>query len=205
MSEELDQLSEKADQEEVAVLFIGNSYSAGIGAAFGKLANSRGKRVRVGSSTRDGWNLKKHANHAPTLEKLRSGRWDIVVIQDYSLISAMKEKQRARLMDPPVRFFVTAARAMGAVPLLYQTWGRRDGDPSIQGDGFHAMNDRVREGYRAASRNAGGVIIVPAGDAWEREFEAGRGSELYVDDGSHPSAYGNSVTAEAFYKVIFKE
>jgi len=67
------------------------------------------------------------------------------------------------------------------------------------------MNSRVRNGYRAASENAGGVTVVPAGDAWEREFMAGRGRELFVDDGSHPSSYGNEITAREFYRVIFGE
>ena len=108
-------------------------------------------------------------------------------------------------MDPAVRFFVTEARAAGAVPLLYQTWGRRDGDPDFPGDNFIHMNSRVRKGYRAASENAGDVAIVPAGDAWEREFVAGRGSDLYVDDGSHPSSFVNEITAREFYRVIFGE
>ncbi len=106
-------------------------------------------------------------------------------------------------MDPAVKFFVGEVRALGAVPFLYQTWGRRDGEAAVPGDDFYAMNRRVREGYQAAARNAGGVAVVPVGEAWEREFLAGRGSDLFVDDGSHPSALGNQVAAEVFYAAIF--
>ena len=106
-------------------------------------------------------------------------------------------------MEPAVKFFVSEARAAGAVPLLYQTWGRLDGDPDQPDDDFHSMSTRVRNGYRAAAESAGGVMIVPAGDAWEREFMAGRGRDLFVDDGSHPSSYGNEITAREFYRVIF--
>ena len=107
------------------------------------------------------------------------------------------------VMDPAISFFVSEARVLGAVPLLYQTWGRRDGDPNFPGDDFISMNSRVRKGYLAASHIAGGVTIVPAGDAWEREFVAGRGSDLFLEDGSHPSSYGNEITAREFYRVIF--
>jgi hypothetical protein len=67
------------------------------------------------------------------------------------------------------------------------------------------MNDRVRRGTRAAAANAGGVIIIPVGDAWERENLAGRGGELFQTHGSHPSDEGDKVTAEEIYRAIFSE
>ena len=189
----------------ISVLFIGNSYSFGLPQAFRKLSQSRGKHVKVGHSTFGGWTLEQHSVHAPTLKKLREGHLDIVVIQDHSLHPGSPEAERKKVMDPCVKIFADEARAIGATPLLYQTWGRRDGDERIPGDDFYAMNARVRAGYHAASEYAGGVIIVPAGDAWEREYAAGRGRELYHEDGSHPSARGDEVTAEEFYRVIFGE
>ena len=193
------------EKQEVAVFFIGNSYSFGVPERFRKMAESRGRKVRVGHSTFAGWTLAKHAAHPPTLQKLRSGKWDVVVIQEQSLLPARNERIRRKRMDHAVSFLVSEARAAGAVPLLYQTWGRRDGDPDFPEDDFINMNSRVRKGYRSASENAGGVTVVPAGDAWEREFMAGRGRDLFVDDGSHPSSYGNEITAREFYRVIFGE
>jgi len=198
-------LQAMSGKEQVSVFFIGNSYSFGVPGQLRKIAESRGRKVRVGHSTYGGWTLAKHVEHSPTLEKLRKGKWDVVVIQEQSLIPARNEGLRRVAMDPAVSLLVSEARAEGAVPLLYQTWGRRDGDPDFPGDNFIHMNTRVRKGYRAASENAGGVAIVPAGDAWEREFMAGRGKDLFVDDGSHPSSYGNEVTAREFYRVIFGE
>lgn len=198
-----DQLSRASKKHELSILFIGNSYSFGVPMAFKKLAESRGKNVKIGHSTYGGWSLVKHSQNPPTLKKLREWKWDIVVIQDYSLNPAMKERARGRAMDGAIHFFVNEARAIGAVPVLYQTWGRRDGDTGIAGDDFYKMNERVRRGYRSAARHCGGLIIIPAGDAWEREYQASRGKELYVEDGSHPSAFGNQVTAEVFYETIF--
>ena len=191
------------EKDKIAVFFIGNSYSFGVPGQFKKIAEAEGRKVRVGHSTYGGWTLAKHAAHAPTLEKLRKGNWEVVVIQEQSLVPSHQERMRRKVMDPALGFLVSEARAAGAVPLLYQTWGRRDGDPERPDDDFIEMNSRVRSGYRAASQNAGGLDIVPAGEAWEREFVAGRGKELFKEDGSHPSSYGNEVTAREFYRVIF--
>lgn len=188
---------------EPAVLFIGNSYSFGVPKAFGKVAAEHGKSLRIGHSTFGGWSLARHAANEPTLRKIRDGQWDVVVIQEQSEIPAMSPRRRAELMFPPLRKLVTEVRAHGAVPVLYQTWGRRDGDKSRRHDDFQAMNARLREGYQEASRNAGNLVVVPVGDAWQREVDVGNLTRLFIEDGSHPSGYGNEVTARIFYQTFF--
>ncbi|MES2659927.1 MAG: SGNH/GDSL hydrolase family protein [Verrucomicrobiota bacterium] len=189
----------------LAVLFVGNSYSFGVPKAFSKLAAENGKTVRVGHSTFGGWTLARHAAYEPTLKKIRDGKWDIVVIQEQSEIPAMSPRKRAAKMDPPLRQLATEARKHGAVPVLYQTWGRRDGQKNVRHDDFHAMTRRLREGYQAAAADAGGLVVVPAGDAWEREFSAGNADRLFNEDGSHPAAFGNQVTAETFYQAFCRK
>ncbi len=186
----------------LAVLFVGNSYSFGVPKAFSKLAAKNGKNVRVGHSAHGGWTLSKHAASEPTLRKIREGNWDIVVFQEQSEIPAMSPGFAAFTMFPPLRKLATEARSSGAIPLLYQTWGRRDGHHQLAGDDFHAMSQRLRAGYRAAGENTG-CLVVPVGEAWQREFAAGNGDRLFMEDGSHPSAFGNHVTAEVFYHTIF--
>ena len=188
---------------ELAVLFVGNSYSFGVPKAFSKLAAAHGKKVRVGHSTYGGWTLQRHAGNEPTLRKIREGRWDIVVIQEHSEIPAMAARKRAARMFSPLRLLAAEARRQGAIPVLYQTWGRRDGDRKVRHDDFRAMTRRLRVGYQAAAGIAGGLVVVPVGDAWEREVLAGRGSGLFMDDGSHPAALGNSLTAAVFFETFF--
>jgi hypothetical protein len=190
---------------ELAVLFVGNSYSFGVPKAFSKLAVAQGKKVRVGHATYGGWTLKMHAGNEATLRKIRDGRWDIVVIQEQSEIPAMSARKRAAAMFPPLRQLVREARQQGAVPVLYQTWGRRDGDPKRRNDDFHAMNARLREGYQAAAKDAGDLVVVPVGDAWEREIAAGRGSGLFIEDGSHPTTRGDELIAETFFAAFYRE
>jgi lysophospholipase L1-like esterase len=109
-------------------------------------------------------------------------------------------------MYPNVRKLANEARSAGAVPVLYQTWGRRDGDGYYSSrDDFHAMNRRLREGYRQAARTAGGLTVVPVGDAWEREVDAGNAASLFMPDGSHPTPYAERMVAETFYRTLFLE
>ncbi len=189
-----------AASPQLAVLFVGNSYSFGVPRAFSKLAAERGKSVRTGHATSGGWTLARHAKSEGTLRKIRSGGWDIVVLQEQSLIPALPPRQRSTQMDPPLQQLVTEIRAAGAIPVLYQTWGRRDGDPSRRGDDFAAMNARLRAGYQAAAAAAGGVVIVPVGDYWEKPFLP---DQLFIEDGSHPTRIGDERTAEAFFDTIF--
>lgn len=188
---------------DLAVLFVGNSYSFGVPRAFEKVATEHGKTVRTGHSTFGGWTLRQHSENEATLRKIREGRWDVVVIQEQSEIPALPPGPRSESMFPPLRQLVLRVRKQGAVPILYQTWGRRDGDKKIPGDDFHAMTRRLREGYRAAAQNAGNLLVVPVGDAWEAEVTAGRGSSLFMEDGSHPTPVANSLIAAVFYKVIY--
>ena len=181
---------------EPSILFVGNSYSFGVPAALKAVAAENGRTIRIGHSAHSGWTLARHARHGPTLRKIRSGRWDIVVLQEYSLNPAKFSLLRDREMFPAVRALATEARAAGAIPVLYQTWGRRDS--------FATMNPKVRDGYRAAARHAGGLLVVPAGDYWEREISAGRGEGLFQADGSHPTRMGSRLNATAFYDAFFR-
>ena len=190
---------------DLAVLFVGNSYSFGVPKAFSKCAAGQGRKVRVGHATYGGWTLRKHAGNAATLQKIRDGRWDIIAIQEQSEIPAMAAGKRAAAMFPPLRQLVQEARQQDAVPVLYQTWGRRDGDPKRRNDDFHAMTARLRAGYQAAAANAGGLVVIPVGDAWEREISAGRGGGLFMEDGSHPTPRGDELTAETFFAAFFRE
>lgn len=169
--------------------------------AFRKIAAEHHQPVRVGQSTYGGWTLSQHANHPQTLKKIRDGGWDVVVLQEYSRLPALSPEERESTMFPAVKSLVAEIRGAGAIPVFYQTWGRRDGD--FASDDFFAMNDRLRSGYGAAAKEIGGAVIVPVGQAWAREMRAGRRDEIFQEDGSHPTAEGNRLTAGVFFETFF--
>lgn len=185
-----------------SILFVGNSYSFALPREFTREATARGARVRTGHSTHGGWTLAKHAVHEPTLRKIRQGTWDVIVFQEQSQLPARPRKTREREMHPPLRQLVAEARQAGAVPVLYQTWGRRDGNPGTRGDDFHSMTARLRQGYLEAAQSVGGVVVAPVGDAWEEAFKNGMADKLFDPDGSHPAAEGEKITARVFADVL---
>jgi hypothetical protein len=203
---EIDELLKR--KPEPAILFIGNSYSFGVPAALKQVAAEHGKTLRTGHSTNSGWTLARHAANESTLRKIRTGRYDIVVLQEFSQLPALPAWRRNPAMFPAVRSLAAGARRAGAVPILYQTWGRRDGDRHnwlyFPNDDFTAMTRRLRAGYQRCSVANDGLFIVPAGDFWEREISAGRGDGLFMPDGSHPTAAGNRLTATAFFQTLFR-
>lgn len=184
-----------------SVLFIGNSYSFGLPKAFANVAERHGRRVRVAQSTHSGWTLARHAADAETLKTLRSEHWDIVVLQESSRIPSLTVRRRF-LMFPAVRKLADEVLRQGALPVLYQTWARRDGDSKNRSDDFYQMNRRIREGYAMAALKSGNLPVIPVGDVWEREVRAGRGTSLFMPDGSHPSAHGAHLNAETFRQVL---
>ncbi len=186
-----------------SVLFIGNSYSFHVPKLFRTYAANRGKAVKVGQVTHGGWTLARHAANEETLKRIREGRWDVVVLQEQSRIPSLPAARRASLMDPPLRKLADEVRKQGAIPVLYQTWGYREGDAKLRRDDFHAMTARVRGGYRAAAARAGNLVVVRVGDRWDDEASRGKLGDLFQEDGSHPSRLGDKLTARVFHETFF--
>ena len=199
---------DKSDLTPKRVLFIGNSYTAQIkGALLHMLANSRYKSTSFEFITKGGATLQQHLNDPQTLDQIKTGNWDIVVLQDQSKIPALQE-QYARLFHDAVDTFTEVIRDAGAEPMLYVTWGRRDGDSKNRDifPDYDTMQQKLLSAYRdAAERN--GLTTAPVGDAWSiiRKKDKALGRELYKDDGSHPSSKGAFLASCVFFRSLFND
>lgn len=189
------------NKKSVSVLFIGNSLSFGLPKELEKIARENGVNFHATQRAHSGWNLARHSRDAETLQVLRGRPWDIVVLQEQSRIPSQPIKRHTHMV-PSVRQLAREARASGAMPVLYQTWGYRDGDERRFYDDFFAMNQRLREGCHAAARIER-LPIVRVGDAWESEMAKGRGARLFMPDGLHPSRAGVCLNAQVFYEAFF--
>jgi hypothetical protein len=135
------------------------------------------------------------------LTKVRMGGWSHVVLQGQSV---------EPILDPAnfqtyAKKFADEARAVGAVPLFYETWARKAGDPVYQqpwsGGTPAAMQAGLRQGYQTAAAMGHG-IVSPAGDAWELELAEPHPLNMFMPDGSHPSENGTYLNGCVFYRVL---
>ena len=202
------ELRDRLDKsDEPRILFVGNSYSFKVPKVLARMTQAEGRPVVVEGITRGGWTLEKHARSKDTLSRIRDGKWDVVVLQEQSQRPSFSRAQRTREMNPHVRILVTEIRNAGALPVFFQTWGRRDGDrgnkKSYPDDTFEKMQKRLITGYQEAAVVAGHALIVPVGEAWAVEVNKGRGKRLFAKDGSHPSAVGVELSARVFNDFFF--
>jgi hypothetical protein len=110
------------------ILFVGNSYTYvnDLPGMFAQLAKAGGRRVETGMVAPGGWTLSAHAGSAETLSKLKSSKWDVVVLQEQSQVPAV-EPARTQAMYPAGRLLVRQIKDVGATPIFFVTWARRDG------------------------------------------------------------------------------
>jgi hypothetical protein len=79
-----------AAQDTKRVLFLGNSYtySNNMPQLIADMAASTGKNFIFDSNTPGGYYLAQHLTNTVSLEKIESGNWDHVVLQDQSMALA---------------------------------------------------------------------------------------------------------------------
>jgi hypothetical protein len=185
-----------------SVLFVGNSFSHGVPAEFQRIAAQHGTPVRTKGVTHDGWTLSRHAKCPDTLQAIRSGAWDVVVLQEQSQIPARSSWMRRVKMRPSLLRLADEIRSVGAIPVLMQTWGYRNGDHKRSGDDFHRMTECLRKGIHEEAALAK-LPVIPVGDAWQLAFHQNGADALFHPDGKHPGKAGNRTTARTTYDALF--
>lgn len=188
-----------------SILFVGNSYTGAIKKAVVKLvASSPHKDAKLEFITPGGRNLQQHLGTPKTLARIAEGGWDIVVLQDQSQTPAVLPKVFLESSEA----LHAAIKKSGARTAYYETWGRRDGDKRNARffPDYQSMQKALSASYaKAATRDR--AILVPVGTTWQtiRKEHPELGRQLYVRDGSHPSAHGALLAAASFYAVLFEE
>jgi len=178
----------------VRILFIGNSYTYvnDLPRMLQSMASATATShaIEFGTVVEGGATLRSHWN-GRTIDLVRSGDWDFVVLQEQSLTPIEATRH---FMSYGERFG-KEIRAANAQPALFLTWSRRD-RPSAQ--------DSLNRAYRQLGDIISGTV-VPVGPAWQELQRLDPTAKLYADDGSHPSPLGSFVAATAFYRTLFGE
>ncbi|MGN0033930.1 MAG: T9SS type A sorting domain-containing protein [Candidatus Limimorpha sp.] len=203
-------------QADVNILFLGNSYTAvnNLPQLVAKIAESDGKNVYYQSSTPGGHLLLQHAENTASLNLIREGGWDYVVLQEQSQLPTIEyyrsymEKGWQMLRDTTMKYNDNAQM------IGYMTWGRRYGGQQCEnfGEGiycsvnfvdFNHMQDTLASAYNSCA-NKYESMIAPVGLAWKYVL-GDSDMVLHSGDNSHPSIYGSYLAACVFYTLIFEK
>ena len=185
-----------AQQKEMKVLFVGNSYTYGYNLPHivSIISEETSTKLSTRQSTIGGASLKEHWTGGRELETknmIAGGNFDVVVLQDFSM-SAMNTPDSSFKY---LQLFCDFIRSHGALPYLFNTWAREK-VPQYQAE-IDAMYKKAAEEY--------GAFRVPVGSAWELAMDLRPSVDLFTSDGSHPNELGTMLTACVFVRVICGE
>jgi hypothetical protein len=196
---------------QLRVLFVGNSYTYvnDLPRMFTALARSLGATAETGMAAPGGYTLRQHSEDPGTLARIQAGPWDVVVLQEQSQMPELSPDQVQETIVPYAMRLRQAVHAAspGARVVLFETWGRRDGDtqrcpaqPEVCT--YEGMQRRVDSTYRLVADRAP-ATVAPVGEVWAEVRRTHPEIALYSDDGSHPSRHGTYLAACVFYAVLF--
>lgn len=200
-------------QTKKRVLFIGNSYTYAnnLPQMVADIAQSKSDTVVYDSSTPGGYTFQMHCANSITWQKIRSQKWDVVVLQAQSQEPAFSPTQVMSQTYPYAKQLCDSIRSANACTeiMFYMTWGRKNGDMSNCSTyspvcTYNGMQARLRESY-TLFKDSFMTSMAPVGVAWKNFRNAYPLIDLYVPDESHPSIHGTYLTACVFYSSIFNK
>ena len=180
------------------ILMLGNSFTFAnnMPAMLAKLTGAE-----VVHHTRGGARLAEQLNPktktgAKTQAALENEFWDYVVLQEMSNGPVTSRNS----------FLKNAGRLCawikeeGATPLLFATWAyQKDSQAMADMDmGYDEMAQGLHDAYREAA-DQNDVLIAEVG---QKFYELADSSDLYAEDGQHPSEAGSRLAAETIAAVI---
>lgn len=205
-------------QEEIRVLFLGNSYTYvnDLPKIIKDIAINEGKVFTYESVTPGGCTLFQHLDSQTSMSKIRQGNWDYVILQEQSQLPVIDYyrhntlKPSYKALHDSILLYNPEAKVVG-----YMTWGRRYGGQQCVnfGDGlycsanfadFNHMQDTLTAAY-CENAYATNSYVAPVGEAWKSALAADPSLVLHSSDNSHPSYDGSYLAACVFYSVFWNK
>lgn len=195
-----------------SAFFVGNSYTAtnNLPQLISDVAESAGDVLLYNSNAPGGYTFEMHTTNTTTLEQIALGTWDYVVLQEQSQLPSFPIDQVEVECFPFATTLDSLIRAANACTetMFFMTWGRKDGDASNCAFWppvctYNGMDSLLRERYMTMGED-NEAEVSPVGAVWHYLRDTHPEIELYIGDGSHPSAAGSYAAACTFYAAIFR-
>ena len=198
-------------QEPKKILFVGNSYTGvnDLPKMVADISELMGEKVVYHSNTPGGCTFKQHCTNQ-SMNMIRAGGWDAVVLQEQSQYPSFPDMQVQDEVFPYAKTLVDSiyANSPCAEPIFYMTWGHKYGDsynaqffpPLATYEGMDSLL-ALRYTQMAADNDAS---LCPVGRVWRYLRTNKPQIELYQSDNSHPTQAGTYAAACAFYTILFQ-
>ncbi len=188
-------------------LFIGNSYTHYNDMPeqiFAKILKAAGYDATVTRITKGGWYLIDSAKSTDEVgakvdSALKLRDYDYIVLQEQSTCPAATPAK----FYTGVRNLVEKVKADGATPILYGTWGRKEGHSVLKENGWtnESMTWMISAAYEAIGAELG-VDVAYAGLAFFDVHNNNKNINLYDSDLTHPNATGSYLAAMTIFAKI---
>lgn len=193
------------------VLFIGNSYiyTNNMPLMLQSLTTALGDTLIYDQSTVGGYTFNVHSTYAPTIAKIYSQQWDLVVLQEQSQLPSFDPTDVATQVYPYAHILDSLIRDNDSCTqtMFMMTWGRQYGDMSncpfyTPVCTYEGMQIRLRDSYMQMTQD-NNAVVAPVGAAWKVARDSFPAIALYMADSSHPVVGGSYLEACVLYASIF--
>jgi len=202
--------AERHNSTHKKILFIGNSYTGGLGGLPAKvksLAQGAGFSADVNTRTPGGATFAGHSTGHSMQSITNGGDWDVVVLQGQSQRSSFGSGYVNHYIVPETVILGNAIKATNPciMPLFYQTWGKRDGDSQNCGNhelfcSYEGIQDQLTQSYNTYAYVNQPAKVAPVGEAWRTYSNR---NSLFAGDGSHASSKGWFLAACVMFEQIW--
>lgn len=186
--------------DSIRALFIGNSYTFfnDMPRMVQAIAHSNGMPLSVKMITHGGWTLNQHANSKETLDAIKEGGWDFVVLQEQSQAPSREREWVLKNVYPYAQALDSVRQLFSpkGKTVFYMTWGHRI-------ETYPQMQQRLAESYLDMTKRFQ-AWCAPVGITWKRVFKEKPGITLHDPDNSHPNLQGSYLAANVFYSTFFQ-
>lgn len=188
-------LSGCTSEPEARILFIGNSYTGSndLPGAVEALAKSANHPIEAEARAPGGWWLRDHIASAETLDAITTGEFDLIVLQEQSMVPAAPDLAETE-SRPAAVGLATRARGTGGRVVFFMTWGHRSGSTDVGHSSYESMQIAIANTYYQLGADTVSDV-APVGAAWWMALQERPDIALYQPDGSHPSSSGTYLAA----------
>ncbi len=191
--------------ENPRILFAGNShtFTNDLPAMFGEVVRGMGRQCEVQELSEGYYTLTQFADTSDELgaalhQKLTEEHWDFVILQENTNDAFAYAEEN---MLPAAAALDEKIRAAGGQTALLMTWTPKEG-ASIMGP--ELVQSALAQNTMAVAERLDSLLI-PGGIGFMRCLDQYPQTELWAEDGMHPSPEGSYLAACTAYAVIFRE